>query len=50
MDIHVVVDGSLTVREGHAIAHRVKSALLDADLGILDAALHVEPLEQSNIG
>jgi cation diffusion facilitator family transporter len=43
VDIHVVVDGSLTVREGHAIAHDVKTALLDADLGILDAALHVEP-------
>lgn len=43
VDIHVVVDGDLTVREGHEIAHRVKDALLDADLGILDATVHIEP-------
>jgi len=47
VDIHVVVDGSLPVREGHAIAHRVKSALLASDLGILDAALHIEPCDES---
>lgn len=45
VEIHVVVDGSLTVRAGHEIAHAVKRALLDTDLGILDVALHVEPLE-----
>jgi len=50
VDIHVVVDGSLTVREGHTIAHQVKNALLGADLGILDAALHVEPADEPGSG
>jgi cation diffusion facilitator family transporter len=44
VDIHVVVDGDLSVRRGHDIAHSVKDALLQSDFGILDAAIHVEPL------
>lgn len=43
VDIHIVVDGALTVCEGHAIGHRVKSALLRSELGVLDALVHVEP-------
>ena len=36
VDIHIEVDGQLTVRHGHAIAHEVKQALLDAQLSILN--------------
>jgi cation diffusion facilitator family transporter len=43
VDIHVEVDGALPVREGHRIAHRVKDALLAAELGVLDALVHIEP-------
>jgi cation diffusion facilitator family transporter len=43
VDIHVEVDGALPVREGHRIAHDVKDALLAADLGVLDALVHIEP-------
>ena len=43
MDIHVVVDGALTVREGHTIAHRVKDRLLASEFGINDVSVHVEP-------
>lgn len=43
VDLHVVVDGEITVHEGHEIAHRVKTALLEADAGILDVVVHVEP-------
>lgn len=46
VDIHVVVDGDLSVREGHDIAHRVKDALLEADLGVLDVQVHIEPFEE----
>ena len=45
VDIHVEVDGNLTVRRGHEIAHDVKQALLDSDLSILDATVHIEPAE-----
>ncbi len=43
IDIHVEVDGELTVRTGHALAHRVKDALLTSALPVADALVHVEP-------
>ncbi|MEC5128015.1 cation diffusion facilitator family transporter [Verrucomicrobiales bacterium BCK34] len=43
VDIHVIVDGSLSVSEGHRIAHEVKDALLASGLGIRDVAVHIEP-------
>ena len=43
VDIHVEVEGEISVREGHEIAHRVKDGLLNSDLRILDALVHVEP-------
>lgn len=43
MDIHVMVDGDLTVREGHTIAHRVKDALIASELPIHDVVVHTEP-------
>ena len=43
VDIHIQVDGSLTVSEGHAIAHAVKAKLLGSDLRIKDVLVHVEP-------
>jgi cation diffusion facilitator family transporter len=44
IEIHVVVDGDISVRQGHAIGHQVKDALLASELGILDVTVHVEPL------
>jgi len=43
VEIHVVVDGGISVREGHDLGHRVKDALLATDHGILDVAVHIEP-------
>lgn len=43
MDIHVVVDGSLSVRDGHAIGHQVKDTLIDSALPVEDVVVHVEP-------
>jgi cation diffusion facilitator family transporter len=43
VDIHVEVDGGLTVREGHDLGHRVKDHLLHCELPILDVLVHVEP-------
>ncbi len=46
MDIHVIVAGDLSVREGHAIAHRVKDALIAGELPVLDVVVHIEPDEK----
>lgn len=43
IDLHVVVDGNLTVTRGHDISHRVKDALLASALGIRDVTIHIEP-------
>jgi cation diffusion facilitator family transporter len=45
VDLHVKVNGFLTVAEGHRIAHVVKNRLLEAGLKIKDVLIHVEPVE-----
>lgn len=44
VDIHVLVDESLTVRQGHDIAHAVKDALLASELHVSDVSVHIEPM------
>jgi len=44
VDIHVRVDGDLTVRAGHSIAHDVKNALLSSPLRVTDVSVHIEPM------
>lgn len=43
VDLHVEVDGSLSVREGHEIAHSVQDAVLAACRGVRGVLVHVEP-------
>lgn len=43
LDIHVVVDGGLSVRRGHDIAHQVKDRLLQSQHRINDVTVHIEP-------
>ena len=43
VDIHVQVDGSLSVVAGHKIGHDVKNALLASALRITDVSVHIEP-------
>lgn len=47
VDIQVRVDGRLSVREGHAIAHAVKDALVGSTAhGISDVTVHIEPARE----
>ena len=43
VDLHVRVDGSISVREGHNLAHRVKDIIRSADSRIADVLVHIEP-------
>lgn len=45
VDLHVLVDGNLPVRDGHEIAHRVKDAIRLAQPRIHDILIHIEPSE-----
>jgi cation diffusion facilitator family transporter len=44
VDLHIKVDGSLSVSEGHRIAHLVKNRILEDNLDIKDVLIHVEPV------
>jgi len=42
-DLHVIVDGTISVREGHAIAHAVKARIMQVKPAIYDVLVHIEP-------
>ena len=43
VDLHVGVDGNVSVHQGHEIAHRVKSAIQQSDSRVADVLVHIEP-------
>jgi cation diffusion facilitator family transporter len=43
VDLHVGVDGNMSVHEGHEIAHRVKAAIQESDPRVADVLVHIEP-------
>ena len=47
VDLHIVVEGLITVREGHDIADDVKARIIDAIPEVLDVVVHVDPPERA---
>jgi len=45
VDLHVLVEPELSVREGHAIAGVVKERLLNKGPNVIDVLVHVEPYD-----
>jgi cation diffusion facilitator family transporter len=43
VDLHIGVDETISVRDGHRIAHAVKAALQQNDARIADVLVHIEP-------
>jgi cation diffusion facilitator family transporter len=43
IDMHVWVDGSMSVRDSHRVAHAVKDAVRQEIPGVHDVLIHVEP-------
>jgi cation diffusion facilitator family transporter len=46
VDLHVGVDGNISVHEGHQIAHQVKAAIQQSDSRIADVLVHIEPAQR----
>lgn len=46
-DIHIQVDGALSVAEGHDIGHAVKEAVVGAEMDVDDVVVHIEPACES---
>ena len=47
VDLHIVVEGLITVREGHNIADDVKERIMEAIPEVLDVVVHVDPPERA---
>jgi cation diffusion facilitator family transporter len=47
VDLHVTVDGTMTVREGHDVSEEVKQRLLAHGPDVIDVVVHLEPHEGS---
>lgn len=45
-DLHVVVRGTLSVSEGHSIAHKVENAILENMPQVEEVLVYVEPEEE----
>lgn len=45
IDLHVRVDGDMTVSESHQLSHEIEERLLASPLDILDVMVHIEPRE-----
>ncbi len=45
MDIHVLVDPELTVRDGHDVASAVEASVRQADTNVVEVIVHIEPHE-----
>jgi divalent metal cation (Fe/Co/Zn/Cd) transporter len=46
VDLHIVVNGDLSVRQGHKIAHEVENKVLNKLPQIAEVLVHVEPQEE----
>jgi divalent metal cation (Fe/Co/Zn/Cd) transporter len=46
IDLHIVVNGDLTLREGHRIAHEVEDQVLKGVPQVAEVLVHVEPEEE----
>jgi len=47
VDLHVIVDGGLTVRQGHDISREVEARLVRDIEDVVDVVVHVEPPEEA---
>ena len=43
VELHIIVDGEKTVREGHLIAHQVEDGIKKHSANVQSVVVHVEP-------
>lgn len=49
IDMHVIVDGNISVHNGHEISHKVKDNLVDTFQNISDVLIHIEPATEERL-
>jgi cation diffusion facilitator family transporter len=45
VDLHVIVDGNVSVKVGHLISHHVKDTIMHTEPRVGDVLIHIEPSE-----
>ncbi|HMA77181.1 MAG TPA: cation diffusion facilitator family transporter, partial [Candidatus Krumholzibacteriaceae bacterium] len=45
VDLHVLIDPDISVREGHSISQEVEDEILNRGPDIIDVVVHIEPFE-----
>jgi divalent metal cation (Fe/Co/Zn/Cd) transporter len=48
IDLHIVVDGEISVREGHTIADNVENGIISRIPEVLEVVVHVDPSRVSS--
>lgn len=49
VDLHIVVKGDVTVREGHLLSHKVEDEILRGLPQVAEVLVHIEPEEKLTI-
>jgi len=49
IDMHVIVDGNITVHKGHQISHDVKNKLINSFANVSDVLVHIEPATEERL-
>ena len=49
VDLHAIVDGKISVEEGHEISHDLKDHLIAKIQGVKEVLIHIEPYQQEHI-
>jgi divalent metal cation (Fe/Co/Zn/Cd) transporter len=49
VDLHIVVDGEMPVRDGHSLSHKVEDEVLRILPQVAEVLVHVEPEEELTI-
>jgi cation diffusion facilitator family transporter len=50
VDLHIQIDGEVTLRRAHTLAHQVEDALREAIPNIVDVTVHMEPDDDEDEG
>lgn len=48
VDLHVLVDGNMSVQDGHEIARSVKHHIINTGPSVVDVVVHLEPFQTSS--
>ena len=49
VEIHIHVPAAMPVRDGHAVGHRVKDAVMAARTSVRDVVVHIEPAREAAV-